>query len=298
MIRSMTGYATGRVAEGDFSLGLSLRSINHRFLDLQLRLAVGLESLEPEIRRQIQGQISRGHVEMTVTLERPSGESLRVDRKVLASYISALESIRGELNLPAGVDLAGLLRAPGVLAAVEPEIPVPELAKIREALVQLLTETLSRLNEMRGREGAALERDLRIRLDKLALEISGVERLSEKVVVLYQRRLERRVRDLIGSAAIDSSRLAQEATLLASRSDIAEEVMRFRTHVEEARRLLEESPEVGKKLDFLLQEMNREANTLLSKTTDVPDVGRAIAAHAIEMKTEVEKLREQAQNIE
>src|SRR5487761_565487 len=128
MIRSMTGYATGRVAEGDFSLGLSLRSINHRFLDLQLRLAVGLESLEPENRRQIQGQISRGHVEMTVALERPSGESLRVDRKVLASYISALESIRGELNLPAGVDLAGLLRAPGVLAAVEPEIPVPELA--------------------------------------------------------------------------------------------------------------------------------------------------------------------------
>ena len=298
MIRSMTGYATGRVEEGDFSLGVTLRSINHRFLDLQLRLAVGLESLEPEIRRQIQAQVSRGHLELTVTLERPSSDSLRVDRKVLASYISALESIRAEFSLQAGVDLAGLLRAPGVLAAGEPEIPALQLVKIREALIPLLTETLGRLNEMRRREGAALERDLRARLDKLALEIAGAERLSEKVVVLYQRRLERRVRDLIGSAAVDSSRLAQEATLLASRSDIAEEVMRFRTHVEEARRLLEESPEVGKKLDFLLQEMNREANTLLSKTTDVPEVGRAIAAHAIEMKTEVEKLREQAQNIE
>ncbi|HUY15601.1 MAG TPA: YicC/YloC family endoribonuclease [Terriglobia bacterium] len=298
MIRSMTGYATGRVEEGDFSLGVTLRSINHRFLDLQLRLAVGLESLEPEIRRQIQAQVSRGHLELTVTLERPSSDSLRVDRKVLASYISALESIRAEFSLQAGVDLAGLLRAPGVLAAGEPEIPALQLVKIREALIPLLTETLGRLNEMRRREGAALERDLRARLDKLALEIASAERLSEKVVVLYQRRLERRVRDLIGSAAVDSSRLAQEATLLASRSDIAEEVMRFRTHVEEARRLLEESPEVGKKLDFLLQEMNREANTLLSKTTDVPEVGRAIAAHAIEMKTEVEKLREQAQNIE
>mgnify|MGYP001269082169 CR=1 FL=1 len=298
MIRSMTGYATGRTEEGDFSLSVSLRSINHRFLDLQIRLPAGLEPLEPDIRRQVQAQIARGHLELAVALERPASDALRVDRKVLGSYVSALESIRSEFGLPPGVDLGGLLRAPGVLVAGEPEIPAPQFLQVRESLGPLLTETLGHLNEMRRREGAALERELRARLDKLVLEIAATERLSEKVLMLYQRRLERRVRDLIGSAAIDSARLAQEATLLASRSDITEEVMRFRTHVEQAQRLLEESSEVGKKLDFLLQEMNREANTILSKTTDVPDVGREIAAHAIEMKTEVEKLREQAQNIE
>jgi uncharacterized protein (TIGR00255 family) len=298
MIRSMTGYATGRMEESDFSLSLSLRAINHRFLDLQLRLPAGLESLEPEIRRQVQGHVTRGHLELTIMLERPSSDTLQVDRRVLTSYVSTLESIRKEMGLPPGLDLSGLLRVPGVLVAGEAEIPAPQFARVREALGPLLIKTLDQLNEMRGREGAALERDLRARLAKLAAEIASATRLAEKVLVLYQRRLERRVRDLIGSAAIDATRLAQEATLLASRSDISEEVMRFRTHVEEAQRLLEGSPEVGKKLDFLLQEMNREANTILSKTTDVPEVGLEIATHAIEMKTEVEKLREQAQNIE
>ena len=139
---------------------------------------------------------------------------------------------------------------------------------------------------------------MRSRLDRLQELARDVATLSDRVSQLYQGRLESRLRDMLASVEVDPTRLAQEVAYLASHSDITEELTRFRSHLEQAARLLEESSEVGKKLDFLLQEMNREANTVLSKTTDVPEVGLEIARHAIEMKTEIEKLREQAQNIE
>jgi uncharacterized protein (TIGR00255 family) len=151
---------------------------------------------------------------------------------------------------------------------------------------------------MRGREGEALGRDVRTRLQRLAALERTVSALAQEMPELYRRRVEKRLQEILGNVEVDRSRVAQEVAFLASRSDIAEELTRFRSHLDQIERLLEGSSEVGKKLDFLLQEMNREANTLLSKTTDVPEVGLEIARQAIEMKTEIEKLREQAQNIE
>jgi uncharacterized protein (TIGR00255 family) len=151
---------------------------------------------------------------------------------------------------------------------------------------------------MRAREGEALERDLRDRLSRLEELCGGIETLSKRFGLLYQQRLEKRVNEISGAVGVDSGRLAQEIAYLVSRSDIAEELTRFRSHLEQCRHLLNEGAEAGKKLDFLLQELNREANTLLSKTTDVPEVGLEVGRQAIEMKTEIEKLREQAQNIE
>ena len=151
---------------------------------------------------------------------------------------------------------------------------------------------------MRTREGEALERDLRDRLSRLEELCGGIETLSKRFGLLYQQRLEKRVNEISGAVGVDSGRLAQEIAYLVSRSDIAEELTRLRSHLEQCRHLLNEGAEAGKKLDFLLQELNREANTLLSKTTDVPEVGLEVGRQAIEMKTEIEKLREQAQNIE
>ena len=289
MIRSMTGYSRLRGEEAEFSLSVGIKSTNHRFLDLQVRVPSELEPLEPWLRRVVKDRVTRGHVEVTVSLERAGLSELRIDQKLLEAYASACGRLGKEYGFSAPPDPVALLRIPGMLAAGDGGIPPEELERIQKVLEGVTTETLQRLNEMRAREGEALEADLRRRLERLR-ELSGdIDQLSQRVTELYQRRLEVRLRDMLGSVELDPARLAQEVAYLASHSDITED---------QAARLLQESSEVGKKLDFLLQEMNREANTLLSKTTDVPGVGLEIARQAIEMKTEVEKLREQAQNIE
>jgi len=194
--------------------------------------------------------------------------------------------------------LMALLHVPGMVVSGNGEMAPEALDRIRQAVETAVAQALAKLNEMRTREGESLERDLLSLLARLETLRGAVANLAQKAPQYYQQRLEGRIRDLAGNVEVDSGRLAQEVAYLASRSDIAEELTRFQSHLDQVRQLLAESSEVGKKLDFLLQEMNREANTLLSKTTDVPEVGLEITRQAIEMKTEIEKLREQAQNIE
>lgn len=298
MIRSMTGYSRVRSEEGDLWLAVSVKSTNHRFLDLQVRLPSALESLEPLLRRMLKDHVARGHLEVTLSLERVGSGPLQLDRKLLSAYIAACRELRDEFGFTTEPDPVALLRIPGMVTAGNGEISSEELERIRQLLERVVGETLGHLNEMRAREGEALERDLRSRLERLEKLSESMDRLSTGIAHGYRRRLERRLQEMLGSVELDAARLAQEVAYLASRSDVAEELTRLRSHLDQAKRLLEESSEVGKKLDFLLQEMNREANTLLSKTTDVPEAGREIARHAIEMKSEIEKLREQAQNIE
>jgi uncharacterized protein (TIGR00255 family) len=298
MIRSMTGYSSVRSEEADFSLSVSLKSTNHRFLDLQLRVPAVLEPLEPLLRRLVREHIGRGHVDVTVNLEWAAPAELHLDRRLLMAYASACRQLRNEFGAVADPDPVALLRIPGMVAGNDLGISAFELKRLQQVLERVANETLTRLNEMRAREGDALERDLRARLQTLTKLGETVGGLAQRLPSVFQRRLEKRLRDMLCNVELDPSRLAQEVVFLASRAEIAEEVTRLRSHVEQAERLLQEGPEVGKKLDFLLQEMNREANTLLSKTTDVPEIGLQIARQAIEMKTEIEKLREQAQNIE
>ncbi len=298
MIRSMTGFSRVRSEETEFSLSVSVKSTNHRFLDLQLRLPAGLEPLEPPLRRLVREHVGRGHVEVTVGLERAAFGVVQIDRKLLDAYLTAYRMLRSEFGSTSDPDLVALLRIPGMVGDSNGEISPQDLERIQPVLERVAGETLRSLNTMRAREGEALDRDVRSRLLRLGTLSEEIVKLAPGLPELFQRRLERRVRELLDSMELDTSRLAQEVAFLASRSDIAEELTRFRSHLDQASQLLDEAPEIGKKLDFLLQEMNREANTLLSKTTDVPEVGREIARQAIEMKTEIEKLREQAQNIE
>ncbi len=195
-------------------------------------------------------------------------------------------------------DLVALLRVPGLATAGNGDLLPQDLERVRPLLERVTTEALASLNQMRAREGEDLGRDLKTRLARLESLAEGAAALAERLPRLYQHRLEGRLRELMGSTELDGARLATEVAYLASRSDVTEELTRFRSHVGQVKQLLAESSEVGKKLDFLLQEMNREANTLLSKTTDLPEVGMEVARLAIEMKSEIEKLREQAQNIE
>ncbi len=297
MVRSMTGYSKLRREEDGFSLNVAVKSVNHRFLDLQFRTPSVLSPMEPALRRIIKQHVIRGHVEVSVNLERAGTEELKVDRKLLKAYIGVCREVRDELGSAAEPDVVQLLRIPGVLSA-EAELTEKELAGIRKILEPALASALETLNTMREREGAALEKDIRERLDRLESLRKSIAKQARRIPQYAQQRLEKRLRELLGAVHVDAARLAQEVAYLASRSDISEELTRFQSHLVQARQLLSESSEVGKKLDFLLQELNREANTLLSKTSDVPEIGAEVGQQAIEMKSEIEKLREQVQNIE
>jgi uncharacterized protein (TIGR00255 family) len=301
MIRSMTGYSTARMEEGGFAVTASAKSTNHRYLDLQLRYPSGLESLEPQWRRLIKDRIARGHIDIVISLERVGSAALQINRELLNAYVGAFRDLRSEFSLASEPDVMSLLRVPGMIAAGNGQMAPEETKRIGEVVDRVMSEALARLNEMRGREGESLEKDLRARLKTLESLCGGIEKLARNIPSFYQRKLQARVKELVQElpgGALEPARLAQEVAYLASRSDIAEELTRFRSHLQQADGLLNEGREAGKKLDFLMQELNREANTLLSKTTDVPEVGLEVARQAIEMKTEIEKLREQVQNIE
>ncbi len=297
MVRSMTGYSRVRSEEGDFSLGVGVKSVNHRFLDLQFRMPSELTSLEPLLRRTVKSQVSRGHVEVTVSLSKTGATDLKLDHKLLDAYVRACREVREDLKFGADPDLVALLRIPGVIVS-DGELSDEDLGRIQKCLEEALANSLQSLNEMRAAEGAVLERDIRSRIRTLEELRKGISKLARRIPKYAQERLENRLRELLGAVHVDNARLAQEVAYLASRSDISEELTRFQSHLIQARQLLDESSEVGKKLDFLLQELNREANTLLSKTSDVPEFGSEVARQAIEMKSEIEKLREQVQNIE
>jgi len=297
MVRSMTGYSKLRREEDGFSLNVAVKSVNHRFLDLQFRMPSVLSPMESGLRRIVKQHVIRGHVEIGVSLVKVGAEELKVDRNLLKAYIKVCRDVRDELGAAAEPDVVQLLRIPGVLSN-ETDLSDKELAGIRKVLESALAGALETLNTMREREGAALEKDIRERLERLESLRKSIAKQARRIPQYAQQRLENRLHELLGAVHVDAARLAQEVAYLSSRSDISEELTRFQSHLVQARQLLSESPEVGKKLDFLLQELNREANTLLSKTSDVPQIGAEVGRQAIEMKSEIEKLREQVQNIE
>ncbi len=298
MIRSMTGYSRTQVVEGETALAVALKSTNHRFLDSQVRLPSALEALEPSLRRMIKEHVLRGHVEATVSVEHAAGPAIQFNRALLQTYVTAWRELARALEMNSEPQLGSFLALPGVISVENGQWSEEELARLRPLAEKAAACALGQLNEMRAREGATLEADLRRRLERVRVLTEEISRLSNRASQVIRQRLETRMQELAVTAGLDPARLAQEVAYLASRSDISEELTRLRSHLDQAHHLLEEGAEVGKKLDFLLQEMNREANTLLSKTADVPEIGIEISRFGIEMKSEIEKLREQAQNIE
>jgi uncharacterized protein (TIGR00255 family) len=293
-IRSMTGFAQVRgLLNGQSSFTLSLKSVNHRFLDLHFRMPSESDGLEMKLRRLLKGSIARGHVELMLALERGGGGNFSLNRELVGGYIQAFRATAAEFGLAAEPDLNVVLRLPGAMDAAQ-NLDDSDLEAVVLARVE---EVLGRLNQMREEEGRGIERELRERMGHLEKAAHEVEKYRLAVLNFYVEKLQARIKELIGQQA-DQERILQEAALLAARSDIQEEVVRLDTHVKHFLGLLDEGGEVGKKLDFLLQEMNREANTLLSKTSGLAGEALKITEMGLAMKSEIEKAREQVQNVE
>ena len=295
---SMTGFARVQARVND-QLGytLSLKSVNHRFLDVQLRLPSGLDALEMELRRALKEHLVRGHVELTLSVERSTQQSAGYNRELVAGYLAAFEAAREEHGLTGQPDLNAILRLPGALQNDNRGSNEEDSAALTESVLQQIGPLLGQLKTMRAREGESLEAILHASLDRLAEAVEGVALLRPEVEQRYQERLTQRLTAATGNE-FSRQRLLEEVAVLVDRSDIAEELARMTTHIGHFRELLAAGGEVGKKLDFLLQEMNREANTLLSKTGGVGGKGTRITELGLAMKAEIEKAREQIQNVE
>ena len=303
-VRSMTGFAQvrGEVqnddgnaagSNGRLAFALSLKSVNHRFLDLHFRLPSGTDSLEMQLRRVLKEKIARGHVEVSLTLERSNAEVFSLNRELVGGYIAAFRAAAAEFQLAAVPDLNAIFRIPGALDSANDS----HETQIEPAVMAKVAEVLDRLNQMREEEGRGIVRELRERMAHLAEAAKIVQQHRRAALHNYTERLQARLQELIASS-IDKERVLQEAALLVDRSDIQEEIVRLETHIQHFLGLLDEGGEIGKKLDFLLQEMNREANTMLSKTSGLAGEALKITEAGLSMKADIEKSREQVQNLE
>ena len=300
-IYSMTGFAQARAERDGSAVRINLRSVNHRFLDLHLRMPDGFEVFESRIRQAIRNRLRRGHVDVNIYYEQGGPGTVEVNHALVEAYMGAVEKLRQKFGVKTEPDMVSLFRLPGVVAApgsagdlVSEEVQ----EKLGEQLEACLEQALNKLEAMRRSEGQSLSAEMQGILEQIAARTAEIETLAVRVRPAIARRLAERLEELLKGTQLDPIRLAQEAALLAERSDVTEELARLRSHVEQFRKLLAGAGEAGKKLDFLLQEMQREANTLLSKTPGVESEGLAITGLALEVKSDIEKLREQAQNVE
>lgn len=289
----MTGFGRGAVNGDDFTVAVEIKTVNNRYLDIHLRLTQDLTPLETDIRRRISARLSRGRVDLTINFERTGTIPYEVNRPLIAGYLSAMMEIKDEFKLTGDVDINTVVRVPGALAPGRSGMDEKSVAGLEQAIDQ----ALDNLESMRENEGAALASEMRVRVAKIEAEVPIIEAAAAGLVDAYRQRLQKRITELVarGGQAIelDAGRLAQEVAYLADRSDITEELTRLRSHLEQFRAALESQGEIGKRLDFLLQELNREANTVLSKSTEI-----LIKDAGLSIKAEVEKLREQVQNVE
>lgn len=294
-LRSMTGYAQARVEKDGWAIQLSMRSVNHRFLDVRVKMPEGWDALEMEIRKAVQQHFRRGHVEVTLQLQADKKNAVIINREIAEAYLASAQSLAKDFGIQSQPDLAAILRLPGVASSAPPPA---EFENIAAAVRVALNKAAEQLDQMRCAEGHILEEELGRRLAALESTTEQVESLAEKARPAYARRLEARLQDLLASYSVDPARVAQEAAFVAERNDVTEEIARLWSHIKQFRTLLASNGEAGKKLDFLLQEMQREANTLLSKSSGADEDGLRVTQLGLEMKSEIEKLREQVQNVE
>ncbi|HVH85549.1 MAG TPA: YicC/YloC family endoribonuclease [Terriglobales bacterium] len=293
-VRSMTGYAqiTHQVSDR-LSFSLSLKSVNHRFLDLHFRMPAEANGLELKMRRIIKEKIARGHIEVALALQHGASGGFQLNHALVEGYVHAFREAAERLGLTAQPDLNVVLRLPGALSG--DSAAIDEVTE--NAILQRTEELIGRLNHMREEEGRGIERELRERMEGLAHAVSEIGKLRTLVSRAHLEKVQSRMNELI-AGHIDPDRVLQEAAMLAERSDIQEEVVRLENHIKHFHSLLDSGGEAGKKLDFLLQELNREANTLLSKTAGVAGEGLRITELGLLIKSEIEKAREQVQNVE
>jgi len=291
-MQSMTGYGRSEVRHAQLALTVEARSVNHRYLDISLRYPRLYAPLEARMKQRVGAHFTRGRIDITlVPQESPeTRRALSLDHTLAQQYYVALQRLQESLQLPGTIDV-GLIASLRDVFKVEE--PAEDLESVWEIIAQGLDAALQALHSMRQQEGEALSRDFHLRLETMAQHIRAIRQRVPQVVVEYRQRLEQRVKELFDQFELDPNRLAQEAILFAERADISEELTRLEAHLQAFRRLLSSTEAVGRKSEFLVQEMHREVNTIGSKSNDT-----AIAHSVVELKSELERIREQIQNIE
>ena len=292
MIRSMTGYGRDQQLLHGRSITVEIRSVNHRYFEFSCRAPRGCAFLEDRLKRSLQSAISRGKVEVSLTLQTIESRhtSVAVDHALAGQYLTALRALGEEYSLPDDLTLSSVARLPDVFTLCRDEEDEEELAA---DVLQVLQNALDRFVAMREAEGERLRADVLSRVVTMEQHLSFVEERSPQTVMEYRARLTAKLTELLNGAVPDEARILTEAAIVADRLAVDEETVRLRSHFAQLRRIMESTEPVGRKLDFLVQEMNRETNTIGSKCSDT-----AIAGHVVEMKSEIEKIREQIQNIE
>jgi uncharacterized protein (TIGR00255 family) len=294
-VLSMTGFASLDAAlAGGRGFGLTMKSVNHRHLDLSVRVPMGMDALEPALRKAVKIGVRRGHVELTLMLEKLSANAaIELDDALLDAYVAAFAQAAARHGVKQEPDLNGLLRMPGVMSAA---VKAVNAAEIEAPVMAAMGALLERFNAAREAEGAALAKDLRVGMRVLAGMADEARALREGVSATEFARLRGRLQELLAGAPVAEDRLLSEAAMLTARGDVEEELVRLRTHIDRFVEILDGGGEVGRQLDFLLQEMNREANTLLSKSGG--SAGLRLTEVGLEMKVGLERAREQVQNLE
>lgn len=295
----MTGYAASSGHRGNTAVLVTVKSVNHRFLDLHLHLPPELDPLETKVRQAVRGTVRRGHLDLTLVLERDAGVEAHIDRALVSAYMQAYNRLRADFGLTAEADLNSVLKVPGVLSFTPANLAEEESKEMESLVMDTLGDALRKLDEMRGREARAIAAELTERAAEMRRGVEEIERLRAGAQQVYLQRLRDRLRELIGEQ-VAPERLAQETAMLVDRSDVSEELLRMKSHLQQLDHLLqsEEAGDAGKRLDFLLQEMIREANTILSKTSGLAEAGIRITNIGLHLKAEIEKLREQVQNLQ
>lgn len=292
MIKSMTGFGRCEISVDKRKFTVEMKGVNHRYLDVGIRMPKKLNFFETAIRNLLKQYVSRGKVDIFVTYEdmADSQVSLKYNKTMAAEFIAAFKEIENDFNLDNDIRVSTLLRCPEVLTMEEQAVNEEELWN---ELKKALEGACRQFVETRITEGENLKKDIIGKLDGMLETVAYIEERSPQIVAEYREKLEAKVKELLGDTQLDESRIAAEVIIFADKICTDEEVVRLKSHIKHMKETLESQEGIGRKLDFIAQEMNREANTILSKANDLD-----VSNHAIDLKTEIEKVREQIQNIE
>ena len=291
MIKSMTGYGKANLSKEQREYQIEIKSVNHRYLDISVKMSRQLSYLEETIKKEIMSKVKRGKIDVFVTFENNSleGKEIKINEELAKAYVKELKKLAEEENLLADIQVNDIAKYPDVLKIQNNQ----EDEKIKLEVLEVVGKATENLVQMRKTEGSKLAEDLNQRLDNLKVKIEDISKLSTGLIEEYVVKLEERIKEILKNQEIDQTRLAQEVVIYADKCSIEEEVTRLRSHIAQFKTLLDSDEAIGKKLDFIIQEMNRETNTIGSKANNLN-----ITNNVIDMKTEIENIREQVQNIE
>ena len=291
-MRSMTGYGKGTASSAGLTVTAEIKTVNHKFFDWNMKMPKGFLFVEDDAKKAVAGAVSRGHVDLYLTVEKQTAEAgeYRTDAALARMYVDCARQLSETLGVPFDITASSLMKNPDIVTLSETEI---DDETVRKVTLEAVSEAVSALVAMREREGAALAADLSEKLASIEASLEEVKKEAPRAVAEYRRKLRARIDEALGQLPLDEARLATEVALFADKCAIDEEISRLGAHIAAMRALISAQGQVGRKLDFLVQEMNRETNTIGCKANDL-----AITERVLAMKNDIEKIREQAQNAE